>query len=590
MSDVRFGGILPQIHQLFAAGSNAGLSDGVLLRRYCTQRDESAFATLVGRHGAMVLTVCRNVLRSEIDAEDAFQAVFLILVRKAGSIRVDDSLGGWLHGVAYRVAVRASEQAARRGTRERDGLETRDWADSTASPASDPRLAALHEEIARLPGSQRQALVLCWLEGKTQVEAAQEIGCGEATVRRRVADARERLKERLDSRHQIGDAAPALLALPTRLAESTLAVAAGPLNALAASILNEMKVAHLARVGLMGCLVVAAVAGGIILAARRSTPDLPPMQQPAAEPMPVADAGEIKTALDPGDFHVLGKVVGPDGGPVAGAVIYLRAFGVQVPARKAVTDASGTFQFQTKRELGIKMTETAPNHYVGGPFPDEEEIRHVKPRIVAVAPGFGFGLLEPGDGVTLKLTADEPISGRVTDRDGKPVSGADVRVRNIYWPKHADDPLNVLSHFYRPEPQGDKAPEGPATLDPWLATVKSAAHLPDLTRATAQSLSALANSLGDIPAAHAPIVHPVKTDADGRFKLIGLGKERVGELIIDGKPGFASNLLLAASRPIDQSLRVPGEPQKTKGLIANPSADVLIFGTVSYTHLRAHET
>src|SRR5271163_4936014 len=123
MSNVHFRAILPQIHRLFTFGVITGLTDGELLHQYCAGRDESAFAVLVARHGPMVLAVCRNVLGDESDAEDAFQSVFLVLVRRARSIRVDDSLGGWLHQVAYRVALRANAKAARRRSRERTGVE-----------------------------------------------------------------------------------------------------------------------------------------------------------------------------------------------------------------------------------------------------------------------------------------------------------------------------------------------------------------------------------------------------------------------------------------------------------------------------------
>src|SRR5262249_6896313 len=145
------------------------LPDGALLRRYLASGDEGAFATLVERHGGMVLGVCRGVLRDESWAEDAFQAVFLVLVRKARAIRVDDSLGGWLHGVAYRVARRLNADRLKRAARERHGLTVFDAEDHRA-PEADPRLTQLHEEIARLPVAQRRALVLCWLEGRTQVE------------------------------------------------------------------------------------------------------------------------------------------------------------------------------------------------------------------------------------------------------------------------------------------------------------------------------------------------------------------------------------------------------------------------------------
>ena len=118
MAGKEFRTVLPQIRRLFSAGTNSGLSDGVLLHRYCSADDGTAFETLLGRHGAMVWSVCRSIVRDEPTAEDAFQAVFLILVRKARSIRVDDSLGAWLHAVAVRTARRARADAAKHRSRE----------------------------------------------------------------------------------------------------------------------------------------------------------------------------------------------------------------------------------------------------------------------------------------------------------------------------------------------------------------------------------------------------------------------------------------------------------------------------------------
>src|SRR5580704_10480914 len=105
MTTMHTGAVLRQIDQLFGAGTLAGLSDAQLLARFRTQRDEAAFVALAARHGPMVLVVCRGVLRDEHAAEDAFQATFLILARKAGTLWVGESLGGWLHRVAYRLAL-----------------------------------------------------------------------------------------------------------------------------------------------------------------------------------------------------------------------------------------------------------------------------------------------------------------------------------------------------------------------------------------------------------------------------------------------------------------------------------------------------
>ena len=108
----RLGGTLRYLRDLFHDGTAVGLGDGQLLARYTQSRDEAAFEALVARHGPMVLATCRAVLKSEHDVEDAFQATFLVLARKARSVRAGDALGGWLHRVAYRAAVQASDRVA----------------------------------------------------------------------------------------------------------------------------------------------------------------------------------------------------------------------------------------------------------------------------------------------------------------------------------------------------------------------------------------------------------------------------------------------------------------------------------------------
>ena len=118
MASVRLGSALRQIHGLFEVGTVAGLTDGQLLDRYLTRRDESAFAALVMRHGPMVLGVCHAVLRGSPEVEDAFQATFLVLIRKATTIRGRDAVGGWLHRVAHRVAVQAGRDRSRKDLRE----------------------------------------------------------------------------------------------------------------------------------------------------------------------------------------------------------------------------------------------------------------------------------------------------------------------------------------------------------------------------------------------------------------------------------------------------------------------------------------
>jgi RNA polymerase sigma-70 factor (ECF subfamily) len=201
---------------LFESGTTIGLSDYELVKRFAARRDEkdqgaeAAFAALVSRHGPMVFRVCRAVLGDRHEAEDAFQATFLVLASRARSIRSRDSVGSWLYGVALRVASRARSRAMRRKHHERRRAEMTETQveDANASSTLDADLARLlHEEIAHLPEKFRAAVVLCYLEGLTHERAAGELGCPVGTIRSRLATARDRLKRRL-TRQGIAPAIP----------------------------------------------------------------------------------------------------------------------------------------------------------------------------------------------------------------------------------------------------------------------------------------------------------------------------------------------------------------------------------------------
>jgi polysaccharide export outer membrane protein len=186
------------LQRLFLQGTAAGLTDRQLLQRFAASRDELAFATLVERHGPMVLGVCRRILRNRHDAEDAFQAAFLVLVRKAASIRVDDSLGRWLYTVTRRIALRAAAETSRREHTE--GLDDRAAIGSCDRPERHEVIAAVHEELGRLPESYRAALVLCHLQGLTHIEASRRLGWPIGTVKGRLVRARGLLRSRLARR------------------------------------------------------------------------------------------------------------------------------------------------------------------------------------------------------------------------------------------------------------------------------------------------------------------------------------------------------------------------------------------------------
>ena len=195
------GAALRQIRRLFAGGVMSGLPDRRLLDLFIEERDADAFEALVARHGPMVLGVCRGILRDPSDAEDAFQATFLVLVKKARTIRGRQALGGWLYRVAHRVAVQAN-RAARPAARAARGRRDR-WLPRPSHPARPHRRARLRPCTRRSPGCRRSTgwpVVLCDLEGMTQAQAAGELNWSERTLRRRLAEARERLKARLGRR------------------------------------------------------------------------------------------------------------------------------------------------------------------------------------------------------------------------------------------------------------------------------------------------------------------------------------------------------------------------------------------------------
>ena len=193
------GAIQRQLRTVFNLGAIRELTDGQLLERFATRRGEAAelaFAALVERHGPMVLRVCEHALGDRHDAEDSFQATFLILVKKARSLWVRDSLGPWLHRVAHRVAARAGRASARRREHERQAAELRPAMVSERGDWNE-LFSLLHDEIDRLPERYRVPVVLCDVQGLTHEKAARHLGWPVGTVKSRLAQARELLRGRL---------------------------------------------------------------------------------------------------------------------------------------------------------------------------------------------------------------------------------------------------------------------------------------------------------------------------------------------------------------------------------------------------------
>jgi RNA polymerase sigma factor (sigma-70 family) len=211
-------------------------TDRELLERFARRQDETAFAILVERHGPMVLAVCRRILDNEQDAEDAFQATFFILVRRADSIADPELLGNWLYGVAYRTARKARAQAARRRQQERRAVPVATAAEPLADLAWRELRSTLDEELNRLPEKYRLPLVLCYLQGLTNEEAARRLGWPPGSMSYRLARGRELLRDRMLGRRRDAPAGFFAMALavgsgaaslPRHLVEATVRAAAG---------------------------------------------------------------------------------------------------------------------------------------------------------------------------------------------------------------------------------------------------------------------------------------------------------------------------------------------------------------------------
>jgi RNA polymerase sigma factor (sigma-70 family) len=213
--------VIHHLRRIAQPGGPDGVTDAQLLERFLGHRDETAFELLLWRHGAKVLSLCRRVLRHEQEAEDAFQATFLVVVRKARSITQRQSLGSWLYKVAYRVALAAKSTADRRAAREVPLAEVA-GADSAPEAAWRELAPVLDEGINHLPEKYRTPFVLCYFQGKTIEQTATQLGCPPGTVGTRLARARERLRKHLAARGLSVGAAALGVVLSDKAARATV--------------------------------------------------------------------------------------------------------------------------------------------------------------------------------------------------------------------------------------------------------------------------------------------------------------------------------------------------------------------------------
>jgi RNA polymerase sigma factor (sigma-70 family) len=498
-------------------------SDAALVREIVSGRGEGAFAALMERHGPLVLHVCRRVLGPGNDAEDAFQATFLVLARKAARIRRPQAVSAWLYGVARRVALKARSARARR-ERQFEPL-VKSPADRRPDPLAEistrELLQIFEEELWRLPERNRLPVILCCLEGRTLEEAARQLGWTQGSVKGRLERGRARLHDRLlrrglalsaaltaveVSRGPASATAVALLiqrtfrgAVVFGICESTTEGVSDAAKSLATEVVRGSTLIKVRTAGALALTVGMLAAGFAVHRASKSLTAAP-------ETVPdVLAVGRMRPPLDlaAGPVEVRGQVLDPEGKPISGAGLYLgfvvRRFapGFQAPpavyTRRATSGPDGRFDFVFARaEL------------------DARSLDEFWPAVMAVAAGYGPDWVEAGTAsqspdLRLRLVEDLPVEGRVVDQNRRPVAGATVTARSLI-----SDSRGSVTRLFRRE----------ATFWPppgsWSGTL--------------------------------PGQLPVRTDPDGRFRLTELGRDRVVILALEGN-GIQQASLEVATRP-----------------------------------------
>jgi RNA polymerase sigma factor (sigma-70 family) len=568
MSTTQAGVILRHLRSSVVTENGGGPSDRQLLEQFAARREQGAFEALVRRHAPLVFGVCRRVLRQEQDAEDAFQATFLVLARKAREVGRLGSVAGWLHRVAYHAAIKARARTANRERYERQA-PPRQPADLLEEVTGREFLAVLDEELQQLSDDSRTPLVLCYLQGHTCDDAARQLGASVRTLKRRLEQGRRCLRARLARR---GIALPAALlalgltrgakaAVPASLTADTVravfggATTAGPL---ADAVLRGMSAARLKWAA--GLLVLCALVFGSGVLAHQAQAQRPEEEPPPAGVAPPAAAQPAppaaKAAADV--TAVTGRVLDADGKAVAGARV--TAFG-------GLEFGPLSVEYQAK-SLGEAKTDDDGRFRLTVPETPGARIRHVE--LLAAAPGHGYGWarssasaaalklpLPPEEAVgrliELRLPPEEVVVGRLIDLQGQPLSKAKVR------PVRVVDPTTV---------RGLKLP-GRKDDD---AAAQDMRHRLTLDRRSHSFEFRKDSPVKDFSRWPKEVI----TDAEGRFRVTGFGRGQEVDLLVEDDRVAAQEVIVTAGAKERNFSLVP--PHRVSGRVLAADTDKPIAG------------
>jgi RNA polymerase sigma factor (sigma-70 family) len=592
MPHAELGHVVRHLRRMVSLASLRDLADAELLARFNAKHDEACFAALMERHGRLVWSACWQVLHHQQDAEDAFQATFLVLARQARSIRQGETVASWLYRVAYRTAMKARTNELNRLAREK--AAARPPANNLGSKLDLRELQRLiADELEQLPEKYRLPFVLCCVEGKSKSEAARVLSWKEGTLSGRLALARKQMQARLARRGVLlsaalcalalapaGSAAPLSGRLLEPLLQAALAFAAGngqvvalsgEVISLARGVIKAMAITQL-KSAILLVLAVGALVGGVAFLGRPSLTDqvdaaVPqqletketvrlPAENPKGEmmrPGPAAGKKDPAAAVASGEQAVVtGRVLDSEGKPLPHAHVALVAdINLAELLGPMIGGGGPTLEADV---LGLGQADQEGRYQVRVPRKRLQQAHMVE--VIASAPGHGLGRqtvkTRPKLADTeLRLAREEVLKGRLIDLDGLPAAGVKVsvvRLGKLTYPASRQhtmnaDTLEPSPIFYQDFPR------------PGSTMKKNAA-----AAAPAVQFSAPPAQVSFWP-------QPAVTDPQGRFTLRGLAKGQVLGVQIRDDRYAAVNLDLEPPAGGDMAVLAVGPPHILEGTV-----------------------